>query len=411
MSRTTRRGKAERDHARDKRVGTGSYKLINKSNNFKKPKKLKRKIYMARAKVTTSDISNTITLNPSEGTELIVGLYQANAFERTPMFRGAPGIGKTSFVKAAYEKLREIYPDFGYVEINPTMPADEVGGIPDLIRKEGEPTTTDYALPAWFPRDPNSRGILCLDDMAQGDKMMQTTLANLIQAKNLRTHPLPKGWMIVGTGNRAEDNAGSNKLLTHLGDRLTMFTIEADPQAWINDYALPNGVDERIIAFIQQYPHKLNQFDPKQEKCATSRTWTAVSSRMAYIDSLKDTPHYEKFAQAILAGELGMGEACVFWAYCKLWGNTPDIDNILANPTTASIDYDIDIKYATATSIAKRMDISNMANALTYIERIDADLLPMVVKLGLRNTPALKDTETFEGWCMKNQELVHGALN
>lgn len=364
---------------------------------------------MARAKTVISDANNTVTLTPSEGSELIVGLYQANAYDRTPLFRGAPGIGKTSFVKSAYEKLREVYPEFKYVEINPTMPADEVGGIPDLIRKEGEPTTTDYALPAWFPRDPDSRGILCLDDMAQGDKMMQTTLANLIQAKNLRTHPLPKGWMIVGTGNRAEDNAGSNKLLTHLGDRLTMFTIEADPQAWIDDFAIPNGVDERVISFIKQYPDKLNQFDAKAEKCATSRTWAAVSSRMAYIDSIKDTPNHEKFATAILAGELGMGEACVFWAYCKIWGNTPDTDNILANPTTASIDYEMDIKYATAMSIAKRMDASNMANALTYMERLDSDLLPMVVKIGIHNTPELKETEAFENWCVANQELVHGA--
>lgn len=365
---------------------------------------------MARAKTIATDTTNSVTLNPTEVTELICGLYEANAYDRTPMFRGAPGLGKTTSVRAAADKLRQTYPDFGYVEINPTMPADEVGGIPDLIRREGQPTTTDYALPAWYPRDPNSRGILCLDDMAQGDKMMQTTLANLIQAKNLRTHPLPKGWMIVATGNRAEDNAGSNRLLTHLGDRLTMFTIEADPKAWINDFALPNGVDDRIISYIQQYPDKLNQFDPKAEKCATSRTWAAVSTRMAYIDSLKDKPHYEKFATAILAGELGMGEACVFWAYCNIYGRTPDIDNILANPLTASIDYEMDIRYATAVAIAKRMDTATISNALAYMDRVDPDLAAMVVKLGCRNKPELKDSDAFEAWCMNNQELAFGVM-
>ena len=40
MTRTTKRGKAERDHARDKRVGTGSFKAIN---NTKKLKKLKER--------------------------------------------------------------------------------------------------------------------------------------------------------------------------------------------------------------------------------------------------------------------------------------------------------------------------------------------------------------------------------
>lgn len=366
---------------------------------------------MAKNSILASETADAITLNPSEGTELIVGLYQANAYDRTPFFKGAPGIGKTSFVRAAVEQLRETYPDFGYVEINPTMPADEVAGIPDLIRKEGQPTATDYALPIWWPRDPDSRGIICLDDMAQGDKMMQTTLANLIQAKNLRTHPLPEGWMLIGTGNRAEDNAGSGRLLTHLADRLTPINIEADAISWINNFAIPQGVDERIIAYIKQHPSKLNMFNAKQEKSPTSRTWAAVSTRMAYIDTLKGTPMYEKFAQAIICGELGMAEGTLFWAFCGIWGQVPDLENILTNPTTASIDYSVDIRYATCMQLAKKMDVTNFENALTYVDRISSDLTAMVVKVGSREKPDLQDTEAFANWCVKNQELVHGLAN
>jgi len=35
MSDTTRRGKPERDHAYDKKVGTGSFKQINKTKKLK----------------------------------------------------------------------------------------------------------------------------------------------------------------------------------------------------------------------------------------------------------------------------------------------------------------------------------------------------------------------------------------
>lgn len=363
---------------------------------------------MARtAKVLASETTDAIVLSPSEGTKLITGLYSAGAFDRTLLFRGPPGVGKTTMVRAAAGEL-----GIDYIEVNPTMPADEVGGIPDLIRKEGEVTKTDYAMPAWFPRDPNYKGILCLDDALQGDKLMQQTLANLIQARNLRGHPLPKGVMIVATGNRVEDNAGVTRMLSHLADRLTPINIEPDTMAWINDYAIPNGIDERIISFIQQYRDALNQFDPKLPKCPTSRTWAALSTRMAYIDSL-NTPDtqdiYQKFAQAIIMGELGMGMGTKFWAYCQIHDKLPDIDDILKNPKDAKVDFEPDLQYATAVAVSKRMDKDTFSNALEYVERLGgADLTAMVVKLGTREKPELKTSPAFTKWAMSSQEMIHG---
>lgn len=419
MSRTTRRGKPERDHVYDKHVGTGSFRKLNRDKKAKL--RMQRKQRKVRMQIMTnksnamSDKSDVVTLNPTEGAELIVGLYNAGAYQRVPIFLGPPGIGKTSFVRSAVKQLRELHGDnFYYQEINPTMPAEEVGGIPDLVRKEGEPTRTDYAMPVWFPRksdNPDLCGIICLDDAMQGDKQMQTTLANLIQARNLRNHELPDGIMIVATGNRAEDNAGSNRMLTHLADRMTPFHIEADPQAWINDFAIPNGVDPRIVAYIQQNPDRLNMFDPKKQKSPTSRTWAALSSRMDYIDSLVGTKNHDKFAQAIITGELGMAEGSVFWSYCGMWDKTPDLDAILADPVNASIDYPVDIRYATAVALAKKMDVQTFENAITYVNRLSTDLGAMVVKMGSQFNPELVETETFVNWAANNQELLHGIAS
>lgn len=368
---------------------------------------------MARKNSIGTNTSDVVELTPSEGAEMIVGIYNSGNFDRTLLFRGSPGIGKTSFVRQAADKIRETDPDFHYVEINPTMPADEIGGIPDLVREPGKATVTDYAMPMWYPTaeaNPNWRGIICLDDALQGEKLTQQTLANLIQARTLRNHPLPKGAMIVATGNRVEDNAGVTRMLSHLADRLTILNIAADPEAWINNYAIPNGLDERVVAYIQQHPDKLNKFDPKLEKCATPRTWAAVSSRMAYIDSLKDRDSnvHTKFAQALLAGELGMGEATVFWAFCSQWGRLPDVDVILTKPDEVSSDIDVDLQYATTVALAKKMTVDTMGNALSYIKRLDPDLTAMAVKLGARTKPELVNSTAFIKWAVENQELIHG---
>lgn len=413
MSRTTRRGKSERDHRYDKNVGTGSYQRINKGRKAKHAKRMaKQGQSTIMNALQQSEKQDYVTLSPSEMTEVLVGVYQAGCFQRTPMLLGAPGIGKTVCVHDAVEKLREIHgADFFYKEIHPTMPPEELAGIPDLIRKEGAMTRTDYAMPSWFPRkedDPDLKGIICFDDMAQANKEMQTNIANCIQARNIRGHELPDGIMIIGTGNRAEDNAGSGKLLSHLADRMTPFYIEACPQQWIKNFAIPKGVDPRIISFIQSHPDRLNMFNPKASKSPTSRTWTALSGRMAYIDSLKDTPLFSKVSQAIICGELGMANGSLFYQHFTAETVMPDLDLVIANPDTASVDYPADVRYATAMSLAKRTTNENFAAVMTYVNRLGEDLSAMVVKMIAQLDPKLQDSETFKNWAMNSQTLLHG---
>lgn len=359
-----------------------------------------------------SNNMDAVTLTPNEGTNLIVGMYQVGTFHRTPLLRGSPGCGKTSAVRKAAKELALIYPGFKYIEINPTMPADEVGGIPDLIRKEGQATITDYALPAWFPRDPNERGIICLDDALQGDRMMQQTLANLILARNLRGHKLPDGYMIVATGNRMEDKAGVTRTLTHFADRMCWINIAAEATAWVDDFAIPKGIDPRIIGYIMADKSKLDMFDPNIEKCPTSRTWEAVNGHLKYLDTLLQ-PGMEglrnKMAQAVLAGELGMGEATKFWAHCQLFGRLPNIDDLLKDPKNASINFELDIQYALVIAIANKMDGSNFANALEYIDRIGPDMTTLAVKVGTKTKPELVKSEAWAKWSIKNQDVVFGV--
>lgn len=355
---------------------------------------------------------DAIVLTPSEGTKIITGMYNAGVYKRTPLLRGSPGCGKTSAVRMAAEELRKAYPNFQYIEINPTMPADEVGGIPDLIRMEGQATRTDYALPKWFPKaseNPDWKGIICLDDALQGDRMMQQTLANLILARNLRGHDLPEGAMIVATGNRMEDKAGVTRTLSHFADRMCWLNIAAEANAWINDFAIPKGLDQRIIGYIMFDKSKLDMFDPNVEKCSTSRTWEAVNGHLKFLDSFTDPSMgnaRNKFAQAILAGELGMGEATAFWAFCNMFGSLPNIDDLLKDPANAPIDYKLDVQYALALAIANRIDEHNIAAALEYITRIGPDLTTLAAKVAFSKNSELKRTEAWAKWAIKNQDVV-----
>jgi len=358
---------------------------------------------------------DAITITPTEGTAMIVGAYKAGTYKRTFLFKGSPGIGKSTLAKDAAAELRLTIPDFQYIEINPTMPADEVGGIPDLIRKEGHATRTDYALPQWFPTktdNPDWKGIINLDDALQGDKMMQQTLANLILARNLRGHELPDGAMIVATGNRMEDKAGVTRTLTHFADRMCAINIEADATSWIENFAIPKGIDQRVIGYILLDKSKLDMFDPNADKCPTPRTWAAVSDHLKYLDTLKG-PGMDnirnKFAQSILGGELGMGEAIKFWAFCDLFGKLPDLDKVLADPANHDINYAIDIQYALVVALANKVDDTTFGPGLEYITRFGADLAVLAGKLALGRLPELKTSDAWVKWAVKHQDVVMGV--
>jgi len=359
-----------------------------------------------------SALTDRVTLTPTEAKDMIVGMYKCGNHEMTPFLIGSPGCGKTSAARAAAVELRNTYPDFHYVEINPTMPADEVGGIPELIRKEGHATRTDYAMPSWFPRkedNPDWRGIICLDDGKQGDKLMQQTLANLILARNLRGHALPEGAMIIGTGNRVEDKAGVTKTLSHLANRIFEVHVAVDPEAWINDFAIPNNLRPEIISYIMADKSKLDMFDPNAERPATSRSWERMSKHINYLDTLNGpntAAVRNKFAQAVLAGEIGMGEATKFWAFCDRFGKMPDWQKLVADPDNADIDFPLDIQYAVAVTIGQNLNANNLGNALKYIDRIGPDLTTLAVKLGMKYNPQLKGSKDYNKWLVKNTDVV-----
>lgn len=353
--------------------------------------------------------SGNVTLTPEEAKELLVGVYLSGRFTRTNMLRGAPGIGKTAITKQAAAELAKLIPGFDYIEINPTMPADEVCGIPDLIRMEGQATKTDYAMPIWFPTDPEWKGIICLDDAAQGDRMMQQTLANLIHARNLRGHHLPEGAMIVATGNRVEDKAGVTKTLTHFADRMDYIDIEADAQSWIDNFAIPKQLDPRIIAYIHMDKSKLNGFNPNAEKNTTSRSWEAVNDALVFLDTVKDTTKRNKFAQSKIGGAIGIGEGIKFWAFCTRFEDMPDLDAILADPENHDADFKPDIKYAVTLALAQRLDNTNFTAATTFVDRLGQDFTVLLIKVALKRHPALKEAKAFTTWMVKNQKIILGT--
>lgn len=328
-------------------------------------------------------------MRPAQIKELLKALY---AIRRTVCIEGSPGTGKTSLVQDTADEL-----GVDYVERNLATVLPEDFGVPVPVNG-----VVRHLIPEWFPRDPDSKGILCFDDRNQAGPDLQKVVANICQARNLHGHKLPDGWMVVSTGNRQKDRAGANRVLSHLRNRETVIEMETNVDDWC-DWASQNGVPEELSSFIRFRPALLDNFKPEQDINATPRSWTEGVG--ALIGVVPKHLELESFS-----GAVGEGPTAEFISFLQVYRDLPDPAIVLANPTTAKIPSSPNILYAMCGSLAGRVDKDTVSGFFTYIERLPAEFSVLAASMAMKNPTKiamLSTTREWRDWTVKNMKTLY----
>jgi len=307
---------------------------------------------------------------------------------------GAPGGGKTTIVRTAAQEM-----GIGYIEKHmPTMLVEDFG-IPD-VATEGE--SFGYKLPDWYPAvdrtDIPEEGILCFDDRNQAGDDLQKVLANIQQARTLHGVKLKAGWSVVSTGNRKEDRAGAQKILTHLANRETVLELDThldDSRRWMID----NDVKTEVVSFIGFRPALLHDFDAQREQNPTPRSW--VEGVSAILGTVSPEAEFECFK-----GAVGEGAAAEFVGFIRIYRKLPNPDNIIMNPKTADVPTDPATCYALCGSIAERATENNFERVCTYAERMEPEFSVLTVSYAARKKPELASTQAFTNWAVNHQDVL-----
>jgi len=313
--------------------------------------------------------------------------------KRPVYITGAPGGGKTSIVKQVAEKLgvRHIHKHM------PTMLVEDFG-IPFPSQ---DSQTFDYRLPEWFPKeatDPDFEGIICLDDRGQCGPDLQKVAANIMQERELHGASISRGTMIVSTGNRQQDRAGANRVLTHLADRETEIELDTMLDDWCK-WAIDEGIRPELISFLRFRSDLLHDFDPQRPKNPTPRSWTEGVS--AILGTVSPEAEYECFK-----GAVGEGAAAEFVGYMKIWRKLPNIDNILLHPDTVEVPTDPATLYAISGSLADRANNGNFSKCITYFDRMPPEFSVLGVSYATRKDPSLASTKAFTQWASGVQGIL-----
>lgn len=303
---------------------------------------------------------------------------------------GAPGIGKSDIVKQIGAELGLPVIDLRAILLDPV----DLRGLPTVHNGRAQ-----WAQPDFLPRADRDgpRGLLMLDELNAAPPSTQAACFQLVLDRRLGEYVMPAGWRIVAAGNRQTDRAAAQKMPTPLANRFAHFTVEADLESWL-EWADRANVNPVIAAFVKHKPDLLHKMDGSDMiRFPTPRAWAQVSK----VSNVANEGLRRNLIEAIV-GEAAATECCSF---INMFLSLPPLDSIIANPTSAPVRSEPSVMHLITTALARKATAANFVAILTYAARLPAEHAVALVQSAVKRDPALKETQAFIAWKLKNQDI------
>lgn len=324
-------------------------------------------------------------LSPNKAAAVLSRMLKTN----TPVFFwGAPGTGKSESVRRV---AGEYGGDFIDVRAATTDPVDW-RGVPSVI--DGR---TAWCPPDFLPRE--GKGVLFLDELPNAPPLVQSALLELSLDRRIGDYRLPDGWKVVAAGNRQEDRAGANRVISSLLNRFVHIDVGVDQDEWVT-WAVTAGVAPEVVSYIKTRPDQLYGFDPTKNERAyrTPRSWFFASEVLSAFRSPSGSAYQEDDAlllMAALAGTIGAGAAAEFLGHLRSYALLPDPRELLKDPERVPLPDDPSLVYALILSVVSvvRRDHGLLDGFAAVVRRVPPEYAFFAlaqVRAGLSNDEAAK---------------------
>ncbi|QDP54402.1 MAG: putative sliding-clamp-loader subunit [Prokaryotic dsDNA virus sp.] len=289
-----------------------------------------------------------------------------------PFVRGSPGVGKSSI-------FRNIANQFNVEMIDhrvSTSAPEDFTGLPEfLAREDGTRIARFSPFGDLFPikgtpiPDGKDGWLLFLDEFNSGTKMVQAAAYKLILDKMTGQYPLHERVAIALAGNLETDRAITTTLSTAMQSRVIHIEMQVSHQEWLEDVALKEHYDERIIAFLGFAEKYLMDFRPDHDEktFCCPRTWE-------FMNKLIKGKEVTQEKTALYAGTITSGVAAEFVAFCQLKDELVTIKDVLRDPENAPIPEGHNAaqrKWIIVTHLMTQANEENLHDLSTYINRMD----------------------------------------
>ena len=340
---------------------------------------------------TTLDVEFENAITAKEAVDLIVMMMSIRP-KQAIMLWGDSGIGKSELIcQIATLTVRKLI-DF---RTNIREPVD-MRGVPVANQKT---RTTDWYTPSELPKSDGSDGptLLFIDEINTGTMQMMAVMMQLVLERRVGDYLLPDNCVIVAAGNRSKDSRAVVQMPKPLRNRFAHFTLVVDHASWI-DHAKRTGLPAELIAFIRFRPDSLHR-QPKGDE----NSYCTPRSIYNCGDYVNQPP---RLRLKVFTALIGKTDAVELEGFVSMFQDMPDINDILANPTTAKVPTEPSQRYAVANALSKLADRKTFTNVITYAKRLPRDFEALTVLEATDRDPKLTSVKGYSEWAIANADLL-----
>ena len=251
-----------------------------------------------------------ISVTPKQLLDLLLNV----AVIRPIFIWGAPGIGKSTLVQqfAASIGLECVS------LLGSQLAPEDIIGVPQIVNG-----VSQFCPPKMIAR--KEPYCLFLDELNACSQEVQKAFYSLIHEHRIGEYELPKGSIVIGAGNRAQDSAIVKPMSSALINRMMHVQLRVSHRDWL-DWASESDIHPHVIEYIQLRPDHLWAQPPKhEEQFSTPRSWHIMSDIMKeYGDSITD-----QIIEILAYGCLSPQHAGQFRAFIKQINNKYQLSSIM----------------------------------------------------------------------------------
>ena len=248
------------------------------------------------------------------------GNYVMEEVNRLPFYmEGSPGIGKTEIVRQIAEELKIGYVSFSLVHHT----RNSLLGLPVIQELGSGDKYTRYTMSEIIAKvlesveEGNQEGILLLDEFPCMSETILPAMLAFLQTKNIGTHRLPEGWVIVLCGNPPEFNKSARTFDTAILDRIRKLEIQFEPQVFL-DYGKNIGIHGAVLDYLNIHKDHICRYknEKTKQELVTCRGWENISHMLKTYETLEQNVDRECILQYIKSEEISAEFFTFYGQYC-----------------------------------------------------------------------------------------------
>lgn len=197
-----------------------------------------------------------------------------------PLFTGDAGLGKSQIAQLFVEEKRKTNPNYGFLDLRIAyLESPDMIGFPSIEKDSNGRSRTTHNLPEFWPTDPNSEGVLLLEEINRGTTGVMNTLMQLLTDRRVHNYELPPKWIIAGCVNPDSAEYDVNAMDAALKNRFVEYEIEYDHTSFVK-FMEAKEWDDSVVSFIKSgvWIYREAKSTGRDGKYISPRTWSLVNA-------------------------------------------------------------------------------------------------------------------------------------